>query len=92
MNSSNWRERMVSDLVVAGMADRTREAYLRAVRLLSRFCNDSDPSTLTEDRVTDYMLWMRNLRRAAPGTLEIVDSLAGKQPRIWSSNNGRRRC
>ena len=43
MNSSNWRERMVSDLVVAGMADRTREAYVRAVRLLSRFYNDSDP-------------------------------------------------
>ena len=60
MNSSNWRERMVSDLVVAGMADRTREAYLRAVRLLSRFFNESDPSTLTEDQVKDYMLWMRH--------------------------------
>ena len=33
MNSSNWRERMVSDLVVAGMDERTQEAYLRAVRL-----------------------------------------------------------
>ena len=60
MNTSNWRERMVSDLVVAGMADRTREAYVRAVRLLSRFYNDSDPSTLTEDQVKDYMLWMRH--------------------------------
>ena len=60
MNSSNRRERMVSDLVVAGMADRTREAYLRAVRLLSRFCNDSDPSTLTEEQVKDYMLWIHH--------------------------------
>ena len=60
MNSSNWRERMVSDLVVAGMADRTREAYVRAVRLLERFYNGSDPSTLTEDQVTDYMLWMHH--------------------------------
>ena len=51
---------MVSDLVVAGMADRTREAYVRAVRLLSRFHNDSDPSTLTEDQVKDFMLWMRH--------------------------------
>ena len=51
---------MVSDLVVAGMADRTREAYLRAVRLLSRFYNDSDPSTLTKDQVKDDTLWMRH--------------------------------
>ena len=60
MNSSNWRERLVSDLVVAGMADRTREAYVRAVRLLSRFYNDGDPSTLTEEQVKDYTLWMRH--------------------------------
>ena len=92
MNSSNRRERMVSDLVVAGMANRTREAYLRAVQLLSRFYKDSDPSTLTEEQVKDYILWMRNKRSAAPGILESIGSLAGKQPRICSSKTGRRRC
>ena len=77
MNSSSWRERMHSDLVVAGMAERTREAYLRAVKMLSRFYNNADPTTLSEDQVKDYMLWMRHERRAAPGraapgTLKIM--------------------
>lgn len=72
MNSLHWRERMVSDLVVAGMAERTQEAYLRAVRLLSKFYSNADPATLTEEQVKDYMLWMRHERRAAPGTLKIM--------------------
>ncbi len=63
---------MVSDLVVAGMAERTQEAYLRAVRLLSKFYNNADPATLTEEQVKDYMLWVRHERRAARGTLKIM--------------------
>ncbi len=54
------------------MADRAREACLRAVRLLSRFYYYSDPSTLTEEQVKDYMLWTRHPRRAASRTLEIM--------------------
>ena len=72
MNVSSWRERMLSDLIVAGLAERTQEAYLRAVRLLSRFYNNIDPATLTEQQVKDYLLWMRHEKRAAPGTLKIA--------------------
>ena len=60
MNSSSWRERMHSDLVVAGMADRTQKAYLRAVRMLSLHYNGSDPAQLSEVQVKDYLLWMRH--------------------------------
>ena len=31
-NTGDWHSRMLGDLVVAGMAQRTQEAYLRAVR------------------------------------------------------------
>ena len=31
-NAGAWHERMLGDLVVAGMAQRTQEAYLRAMR------------------------------------------------------------
>ncbi|MCA9195812.1 MAG: phage integrase N-terminal SAM-like domain-containing protein, partial [Planctomycetales bacterium] len=68
MTSSNWREKMQADLVVAGMAERTQEAYLRAVSMLSKFFHNADPAMLTEEQVKDYMLWMRHERRAAPGT------------------------
>lgn len=72
MAVSNWRERMVSDLVVAGMADRTQEAYLRAISLLSKFYHGADPAQLSEEQVKDYLLWLRHERRAAPGTLKIA--------------------
>ena len=67
-----WRERMHSDMVVAGLAERTREAYLRAVRMLSQYYNGADPAQLTEQQVKDYLLWMRHEKRAAPGTLKIT--------------------
>ncbi len=63
---------MLGDLIVAGMAQRTQEAYLRAVRQLSDFYNGTDPAQLSEQQVKDYMLWMRHERRAAPGTLKIM--------------------
>lgn len=72
MNASLWRERMLSDLVVAGMADRTQVAYLRAVRMLSNFYSEDDPTHLTELQVKDYLLWLRHEKRAAPGTLKIA--------------------
>jgi hypothetical protein len=46
MNLSSWRERMLSDLIVAGLAQRTQQAYLRAVRMLSRVYSNVDPATL----------------------------------------------
>lgn len=72
MSSLLWRERMLADMVVAGLAERTQEAYLRAVRLLSQFHSHADPTQLTEEQVKGYLLWMRHEKRAAPGTLKIA--------------------
>lgn len=72
MNTQSWHERMHSDLVVAGLAERTQEAYLRAVRQLSQYYSGTDPGRLSEQQVKDYLLWMRHEKRAAPGTLKIT--------------------
>ena len=72
MNDRTWHEEMLADLVVAGLAERTQEAYLRAVRQLSRFYDDRCPTQITEQQVKDYLLWMRAEKRAAPGTLKIA--------------------
>lgn len=69
---NNWHQRMQADLVVAGLADRTQEAYLRAVRQLGEYYNGTQPEDLTEQQVKDYLLWMRTEKRAAPGTLKIA--------------------
>lgn len=72
MNSNTWHQRMQADLVVAGLAQRTQEAYLRAVRQLTEYYNGTQPELLTEQQVKDYLLWMRTEKRAAPGTLKIA--------------------
>ena len=72
MNDRTWHDNMLADLVVAGLAERTQEAYLRAVRQLSQFYGGCCPATLTEQQVKDYLLWMRAEKRAAPGTLKIA--------------------
>ena len=61
---------MMADLVVAGLAERTQTAYLRAVRQLSEYYNGTLPEDLTEQQVKDYLLWLRTEKRAAPGTLK----------------------
>ncbi len=72
MNDRAWHENMLADLRVAGLAERTQEAYLRAVRQLSRFHDGCCPRQVTEQQVKDYLLWMRAEKRAAPGTLRIA--------------------
>lgn len=72
MNRTTWHERMLGDLLVAGMSKRTQEAYLRAVRQLQDYYNGTDPKQLSEQQVKDYQLWLRTEKRAAPGTLRIA--------------------
>jgi len=72
MNDQLWHTNMQADLVVAGMAERTQEAYLRAVRQLSQYYSETLPTELSEEQVKDYLLWLRTEKRAAPGTLRIA--------------------
>ena len=63
---------MQADLIVAGMSERTQEAYLRAVRQLSDYYSGTLPVDLNEQQVKDYLLWLRSEKRAVPGTLRIA--------------------
>ncbi len=72
MKNESWEVRMDGDLVIAGLSERTREAYLRAARQLAKFHRRADPGTLEEQHVKDYLLWLRTEKRAAPGTLRIA--------------------
>lgn len=71
-DGGSWHEDMLADLVVAGLSERTQEAYLRAVRQLSRFYKGRCPRQMTQQQVKEYLLWMRVEKRAAPGTLKIA--------------------
>ncbi len=62
---SDWNERMIGDMVIAGLSAHTREAYSRAVRHLVQFYHGQAPDKA-------YLRWMRVEKEAAPGTLRIA--------------------
>ena len=51
------RRRMDADMVVRGMADRTRETYLAAVTGLARYYHRS-PDQVSDDEVQAYLLYL----------------------------------
>lgn len=63
------RERMIQDLKLAGLNDKTQETYLRAVRQLAAYYMHS-PDQLSERQVQDYILYVRDELAVAKGTFE----------------------
>ena len=64
-------QRMSDDLHLTGKADRTRQAYLRAVRQLADTCQQR-PDKLTEDQLRQFFLHLKNDRGFAYGSLRVA--------------------
>jgi integrase/recombinase XerD len=56
------RKRMIEDLQLRGMSERTIEAYVRAVRQLAEHYSKS-PERITEQELRDYFLYNKNVRK-----------------------------
>ncbi len=67
------RQRMLQDLQLAGLSERTQEAYLRAMRQLAARFGQS-PDRLTEAQVRDYFLYLKNDKKFSPSALKIAHS------------------
>ena len=67
------RHRFLQDLQLAGFAERTCEAYVRAVRQLADHYRQS-PDRLNEAQVRDFFSELKNGRGFAPGSLKIAYS------------------
>ena len=65
------RQRMHQDLQLAGLSERTQEAYLRAVRQLADHFH-TRPDRLSEQQVRDYLLHLKNDRNFASASLIIA--------------------
>lgn len=65
------RQRMHEDLQLRGLAERTRKSYLRAVRQLADHFHKA-PDQLTESQVREYLLYLKNEKRFAPGSMKIA--------------------
>ena len=64
-------ERMQQDLILHGMALRTQEAYLAAVRGLATYYHQR-PDTLSEAQVQTYVRYLLEERRLAPSSVRVA--------------------
>jgi integrase/recombinase XerD len=71
--TSALRQRMLQDLQLAGLSDRTQDAYTRAVRQLADHFH-TPPDRLTEPQLRDDFLHLKNDRHFAAASLGIAYS------------------
>src|SRR4051812_13154664 len=81
------RQRMLQDLQLAGLRERTQEAYLRAVRQLADHFH-TPPDRLSEPQVREYFLHLKNDKKFASASLVIAYSgikffYSHTAPRDW---------
>lgn len=71
MIRSRLAQRMLDDLQLAGHSPGTQDRYLKTIRGLAKHFQLS-PDKITEDQLRQYLLFLKNERRLAAGTLKIV--------------------
>jgi site-specific recombinase XerD len=67
---TEWQTKMNKSMQVAGMGERTREAYSRAMRKLVEHC-DKSPELIAEDELLDYFIHRQDVTGWAPATMRI---------------------
>jgi integrase/recombinase XerD len=65
------RQRMREDMQLRGLAARTQESYLAAVRQLAVHY-DRSPDQLSDEELRQYFLYLRNEKRVAPNTSNVA--------------------
>lgn len=68
-----WHRKMVKALQVAGMAERTQETYVRAIRKLTEFY-DKTPDKICEEELVDYFIHRQEVAKWSPATMRICHS------------------
>jgi integrase len=71
--SITLRQRMHQNLQLAGLAEATQRAYLRAVRQLAVHYRKA-PDLITEQELREYLLHLKNQRHYKPSSLKIAAS------------------
>ncbi len=69
----NWYEQAVKALQLNGMAERSQDAYARAVRMLVEHYNKT-PDLVTEEELQEYFLHRKNVCKWSPNTMRICYS------------------
>jgi integrase/recombinase XerD len=67
------RQQMIAALQLSGKGERTQQAYVREVRLLSQFYGTS-PDLISEPELQHYFLHRKNVDGLAPASMRICSS------------------
>jgi hypothetical protein len=67
---TDWYEKTNISLQLTGKGDKTRQCYVRAVRLLAELY-DKTPDKFTEEELQDYFLHRQNVSKWAAATMRI---------------------
>jgi len=65
------RRRMIEDLQLRGMSERTQEMYVRAVRQLAQHVHKS-PDQITEEELRQYFLHLKNVKQYSRSATTIA--------------------
>ena len=66
-------QKMLEDLQLAGMSNRTVHGYLRALRQLADFAQ-TRPNKITESQLRKYFLYLKNEKQFAYGSIRVAFS------------------
>jgi len=64
------RERMIEDMQLRGLAERTQESYVRSVRQLAEYYGKS-PEQVSEEELRQYFLYLQNERKVSASTVQV---------------------
>lgn len=65
------RQKMIEDMQLRGLTDKTQDAYLRAVRQLAAYYHKS-PDRVEEAELRRYLLYLKNEKKAARSTCLVA--------------------
>ena len=65
------RQKMIEDMQLRGLSERTQEAYVRAVRQLAEYYGRS-PDQISEAELRQFFLYLRNEKRASRSTCLVT--------------------
>jgi len=65
------RERMLQDMQLRGLSERTQESYTRSVRQLAEHYN-KPPDQVTEEKLREYFLHVKNVKKWKRPTVTIA--------------------
>ena len=68
---SELRQRMIEDMQLRGLARKTQEAYVRAVRQLAEYGGKS-PEHISETELRQYFLYLKNEKRVSPSGFTVA--------------------